>query len=102
MFVNVVWLIALTGLVALFGWLAWRAWRASNPFVKWGGITGSTLLGLVIALITVVILLGFIKLYAPRGNPVVEVTIAGTPAQIERGAHLTAVMCAGCHTDLPQ
>jgi cytochrome b561 len=97
-FINVVWLIGLTVVVALFGWLVWRAWRASNPIVKWGGVAGSAFLGMLIAMITVVILLGFFKVYAPRGNPVVEVNIAGTPAQIERGEHLAATVCAACHT----
>ena len=86
MLVTVFWLMALTGLAVLFGWLAWRAWGGSNPIVKWGAAAGSAFLGLVVVLVTVVVLVGFLKVYAPRGNPVIEITVAGTPAQVERGA----------------
>jgi len=66
--VNVVWLIGFTSLAVLFGWLVWRAWGASNRIVKWGGAASSTLLELLAVLVTVVVLVDFLKVYLPRGN----------------------------------
>ena len=43
-------------------------------------------------------IIGAFKVYMPRGNPVVEVEVAGTPEQVARGAHLTSTICAACHT----
>ncbi len=56
------------------------------------------LLTLIIALVTVLILVCAFKAHMPRGNPVVEVDVAGTPDQIARGAHLANTVCATCHT----
>ena len=98
MFVNLIWLTGFAVVAAAFGWLAWRAWHASNPIAKWGGAAGATLLTVVFTLVTVLILVGAFKTYLPRGNPVVEISIEGTPEQIARGAHLANTVCAACHT----
>jgi mono/diheme cytochrome c family protein len=42
--------------------------------------------------------MGAFKVYMPRGNDVIEASVAGTPEQIARGAHLASATCAGCHT----
>lgn len=34
----------------------------------------------------------------PRGNPLLEIDIGGTPEQIARRAHLANTVCAACHT----
>jgi mono/diheme cytochrome c family protein len=53
---------------------------------------------LVASLLTILAVFGFITIYAPRGNDVVEVTVAGTADQIARGEFIAAAMCAGCHS----
>lgn len=98
MFVNIIWLVGFAIVAAAFGWLVWRAWHASHWILKWGGTAGSAFLTLIFTLVTVLVLVGAFKAYMPRGNPVVEVDIAGTPEQIARGAHLSNTVCAACHT----
>jgi mono/diheme cytochrome c family protein len=97
-FVNIIWLIGFAVVAGALGRLVWRAWHASNPILKWGGTAGSALLTIVFTLVTIVITLGAFQVYMPRGNDVIEASVAGTPEQIARGAHLAATTCAGCHT----
>ena len=94
---NIVSLLVLVLLVVLFAWLAARAWRAKRAFVKWPGVILAGLLTLVFATITVVAVLGFVKLEARHANPVADLKVAGTAEQIARGAQL-AWGCADCHS----
>ena len=103
MIVNIVSLLVLVLLVVLFAWLAARAWRAKRAFVKWPGVILAGLLTLVFAAVTVVAVLGFVKLEARHTNPVADLKVAGTAEQIARGGQL-AWGCADCHSpalDLP-
>jgi mono/diheme cytochrome c family protein len=103
MFVNIVSLLVLVLLVVLFAWLVTRAWRAKRAFVKWPGVIVAGLLTLVFAAVTVVAVLGFVKLDARHANPVADLKVAGTAEQIARGGQL-AWGCADCHSptlDLP-
>jgi cytochrome c553 len=97
MIVNIVSLLVLVLLVVLFAWLATRAWRAKHAFVKWPGVILAGLLTLVLAAVTVVSVLGFVKLQAGHANPVADLKVAGTAEQIARGAQL-AWGCADCHS----
>ena len=94
---NIVSLLVLVLLVVLFAWLAARAWRAKRAFVKWPGVILAGLLTLVFAAVTVVAVLGFVKLEARHANPVADLKVAGTSEQIARGAQL-AWGCADCHS----
>ena len=94
---NIVSLLVLVLLVVLFAWLATRAWRAKRAFVKWPGVILAGLLTLVFAAVTVVAVLGFVKLEARHTNPVADLKVAGTSEQIARGAQL-AWGCADCHS----
>ena len=86
-------------LVALsFGWLSRRAWRARNPFLKWAGAVLSALLALIMTLISVLAAIGILKAYNPKSNPLQNLKVEGTPAQIERGQHLAGAFCVGCHS----
>ena len=85
MIVNIVSLLVLVLLVVLFAWLATRAWRAKRAFVKWPGVILTGLLTLVFAAVTVVAVLGFVKLEARHANPVADLKVAGTAEQIARG-----------------
>lgn len=95
---TIVGLLVLLALVVLFGWLAKRAWGTKRgALLKWPGVILAGLLTLLFALVFVVALMGTFKLYAPAGNPVANVKVAGTPEQIARGAKF-AGLCAGCHS----
>jgi Cytochrome C oxidase, cbb3-type, subunit III len=84
-------------LIALFGFLSTRAWRLKNAFLKWSGAFISGLLTLIPTVLLVLGLIGFYKLNARHDNPVADIHVAGTPAQIVRGEKL-AHICASCHT----
>ena len=97
MIVNIVSLSVLVLLVVLFAWLATRAWQAKRAFVKWSGVILAGLLTLVFAAVTVVAVLGFVKLEARHANPVVDLKVVGTTEQVARGGQL-AWGCADCHS----
>jgi cytochrome c553 len=97
MIVNIVSLLVLVLLVVLFAWLATRAWRAKRALVKWPGVILAGLLTLIFGAITVVAVLGLVKLEARHTNPVADLKVAGTAEQIARGGQL-AWGCADCHS----
>jgi cytochrome c553 len=84
-------------LIALFGFLTARAWKLKNAFLKWGGVVIAGLLTLIQTALLVLGLIGFYKLNERYGNPVANVQVAGTAAQIARGEQL-AHGCVSCHT----
>ncbi|MGE5262575.1 MAG: c-type cytochrome [Acidobacteriota bacterium] len=94
---NIVGLLVLVALVVLFAWLTRRAWGSRRAFLKWPGLVLFGLLTLIPALLLVLTLVGFYKLGAQHSNPVANVKVAGTPAQIARGEKL-ANICVNCHT----
>ena len=97
MFVNLVIWLVLVGLVVFFGWLVKRAWGAKRWFVKWPGVILAGLLALVFALVVFVAGSGLAQMYVPTSEPVPNLKVEGTPAQIARGKHLAYIGCAGCH-----
>jgi Cytochrome C oxidase, cbb3-type, subunit III len=88
-------------LVALFGFLATRAWRLKNGLLKWGGVVLTGLLTLIPTLVLVLALIGFGKLSERHNNPVADIKVAGTTAQIARGQQL-AHICESCHSEQTQ
>ncbi len=56
------------------------------------------LLTLITGLVVVLSAIGLVRLYWPHGNPAPALTVAGTPEQVARGAHLAASFCASCHS----
>jgi mono/diheme cytochrome c family protein len=93
---NIIGVLVLIALVALFAWLTRRAWSSKHKILKLPVLIFTGLLTLVFTLVTVLVLVGFFKLYQPHNNPVANVQVAGTPAQIARGEKL-AYICASCH-----
>src|SRR4029453_9276505 len=93
----VLWLVLLLVTGAL-GWLAVRAFRSRQGLVKWLGGGLALLLTLLVGLCSAVSLFGLVKLYAPRGQPVQAIQVAGTPEQIARGEHLANAFCVECHS----
>lgn len=103
MIVNIISLLVLALFAALFAWLATRAWRAKRALVKWPALILAGLFTLVFAAVTVAAGIGLVRLEARHANPVADLKVAGTPAQIARGGQL-AWGCADCHSpalDLP-
>ncbi len=84
-------------LIALFGFLATRAWKLKNAILKWGGVVITGLLTLIPTAVLVLALIGFYKLNERHDNPVANVQVVGTAAQIARGEKL-AHGCVSCHT----
>jgi hypothetical protein len=78
-------------LIALFGFLATRAWKLKNAFLKCTGVFISGLLTLIPATLLVLALIGFSKLNARYDNPVAEIQVAGSPAQVARGEKLANI-----------
>jgi mono/diheme cytochrome c family protein len=93
----VVWLVLLLVTVA-FGWLAVRAFRSRQGLVKWLGGSLAALLTLLFGLVSAVSLVGLVEFYAPRGQPVLALQVAGTAEQIARGEHLANAFCVECHS----
>lgn len=98
MFTNILILIVLILAAVALGWLTRRVWGSKNAVLKWAGSIVSGLLTLVVALVSVVGLLGLIKYYTPKSHPVTGLKVEGTPEQIERGRGIASVFCAGCHS----
>jgi cytochrome c553 len=84
-------------LVALFGFLTTRAKMLRNVILKWVGMILSGLLTLILMTLLTLGLIGFYKLNERHSNPVANIQVAGTPAQIARGEQL-ANICVNCHT----
>lgn len=84
-------------LLALFGFLTTRAWRLKKAFLKWPASILAGLLTLIFTVVLVLGLVGFARLNQKHDNPLSNIQVAGTPAQIARGKQL-ANICASCHT----
>ena len=84
-------------LIALFGFLTTRAWKLRNVVLKWGGMLLAGLLTLIPMALLVFGLIGFYKLNKQHNNPIANIQVAGTSAQIARGKQLANV-CVNCHT----
>src|SRR4030088_2922889 len=80
---------------ALLAQSSLRSWRAENKFLKWGGTVLSALFSGAVSLISVIMLVGLIKLHA-RSAPVSELKVAGTPEQIALGQAISDGFCSGC------
>ena len=92
-----VWLVIIAAAV-LLGRLTFRAWHARNKVVKWVGVIVSGLFTIILALVSVLMLVGMVKIYPLRSAPLPDLSVAGSPEQIERGRHLANSFCAGCHS----
>ncbi len=93
---DTVGVLILVVLIALFGFLTTRAWKLKNAVLKWGGVVITGLLTLIPAALLVLALIGFYKLNGQHDNPVANLQVAGTAAQIARGEKL-AHGCVSCH-----
>jgi hypothetical protein len=88
-------------LIALFGFLLTRAWKLKNAILKWSGVVLTGLLTIIPAALLVLALIGFSKLSERHNNPVADIKVAGTAAQVARGQQL-AHGCENCHSEQTQ
>ena len=101
---NILGWLLIVGVAVFLGWATSQAWRAKNTFLKWGGTVVGGLLTLVVALVSVVTLIGLFKGNSKVNTPAPEVVVSATPEMIARGEHIADTFCATCHslnTELP-
>lgn len=87
----------LAAFIVLFGFLATRLWKTKNALLKWGGVTVSGLLALLGVVLLGLALRGFAMLNQKYDNPVADIQVARTEAEIARGQQL-AHICMNCHS----
>ncbi len=101
---NILGWLVFVAVAVLLGWATSRLWRAKNQLVKWGGTILTGLLTLVVALVSVVALIGLFKGYSRVSTPAPDVVVSATSEMIARGEHIADTFCATCHslnTELP-
>lgn len=98
MFINIIWFIAFVVLTVLAARFFMKTIRSSRMPVRFGGRFFVGFLTLLLGLISILGILGMLATYMPRGSEVVEVQVAGTAEQVERGRALASFSCAGCHS----
>jgi mono/diheme cytochrome c family protein len=93
--VSWVLILAVSGVLV---WLAIRTWRSRKKLLKWIGGIFISLITLILALITIVSAIGLSKLYIVNADPVPNLKVEVSQAQIARGEHLASVYCIDCHS----
>ncbi len=87
----------LVGLSVLFGVLTRRAGRIRPGRLRWAGVVSAGLLTLIPVVLLGLALRGFYMLNQQFPNPVADIQVARTEAQIARGEQL-AHICMSCHS----
>jgi mono/diheme cytochrome c family protein len=87
----------LIAIAVLLGWSSVRAWRTKNRFLRWGGTGLAALLSAAVTLAGVIVMVGLFKVHA-RSAPALDLRVAATPEQIQRGRAISDGFCSGCHS----
>ena len=90
MFINIIWFIAFVVLTVLAARFFMKTIRSSRMPIRFGGRFFVGFLTLLLGLISILGILGMLATYMPRGSEVVEVQVAGTAEQVERGRALAS------------
>ena len=85
----------------LCGWLATRAWRVRQPLLRWLGAGVLALATAVLALVTILALIGVYRFERPPSFAAADLQIAASPERLARGQHL-ANLCSACHSTTQQ
>ncbi len=94
---DIIGVLILVVVIAVFAFLATRAWKLKKAFLKWPGVILTGLLTILPVALLILALIGFSKLNQHFDNPVSEIQVTGSPAQIARGEQL-AHACMSCHS----
>jgi mono/diheme cytochrome c family protein len=98
MVVNILLLIVLILITVGFIALARGAWRNRHAWIRWPGVFLSGLLALVFAALSVIGVIGLVRLnVAPYQYATVNIPVTGASDQVARGERL-AHLCQGCHS----
>lgn len=95
--VDIVGVAILVILILIFAFLTIRAWKSKRRWLKWVGSFLSGFLALISIGLLILAMIGYSKLNQHYDNPIADVQVAGTAAQIARGEKL-ANICVSCHT----
>jgi mono/diheme cytochrome c family protein len=87
----------LIAIAVLLGRLSVRAFRTRNSFLKWGGAGLAAFLSAAVTLVGVIAVVGLFKVHA-RSAPALDLKVAATPEQIQRGRAISDGFCSGCHS----
>lgn len=98
MVVNIIGSLLLAVTAVFFGWLSSKVWRSRNALLKWAGSILTGLLSLIAAAVFVLALVGLLKASATRSVAKLDLNVAGTPEQIQKGEHIADFFCASCHS----
>ena len=94
---GIIELVVVILLAIAFGWLTLRAWRLRSVPLRVGAGVVSALLTLLLAVISIVGLVGAYRLYAPHGSSAATTTAQVTPDQMTVATR-RATGCVGCHS----
>jgi mono/diheme cytochrome c family protein len=99
MLLNLLGWLAMAAVALGLAWLTWRAGHLRRAWLRWPGVVVAGLFTLLATLITGVTARGLLIVYWPHPVAAVSVRVEGTPAQLARGEHLAASVCAACHSE---
>jgi mono/diheme cytochrome c family protein len=95
--IGIIELVVLILLAFAFGWLATRAWRLRSVPVRIIAGVLSAVLTLLLAVMSVVGLVGAYRLFTPHGGPAANITAQASPDQLSVAAR-HANGCTACHS----
>jgi mono/diheme cytochrome c family protein len=87
----------LIAIAVLLAWSSVCAWRTKNRFLRWSGAGVAGLLSAAVTLVGVIVMVGLFKVHA-RSAPALDLRVAATPEQIQRGRAISDAFCSACHS----
>ena len=95
---NIIFWLVLVVVAVAAGYGVWRVWHIKRAPLKWTALPLASVLTLLVSLFAVLMVVGMVRGYSPRGSPVVERTVESTPERLARGEHIARVICSACHS----
>ncbi len=98
MLTNAIIFLCLVAITALVLWGVLRATRSPRLAVRWLGVAGGGVLGILLLIVSGASARGLWTLYAPRGRAIRALKIEATAARVARGQHIANTFCVNCHS----